>query len=219
MIDLSQVLVAVFDCDGGILESNQLKKEGFRETLRGEPSDQVEEFVTFHEFYSGVSRYVKLDYYFREIKKLGGFKTEVEKALQHCSSFVRVAVLSCDEVPGIRATLAYLKAQSVNCAVNSGGDEQELHKLFQARGLDEYLIEILGSPKKKTNNSEILKECGYLDRPGVYFGDSKSDLMGASKFGLDFVFINGVSEWTDGVAFCCNRHIPMIESCADLQIG
>lgn len=219
MIDLSQVSVAVFDCDGVILESNQLKTEGFRAALPGEPSEQVEEFVTFHKVNGGVSRYVKFEHYFREIKKLNGFEGELDQALRRYSDFVRAALLSCDEIPGIRATLESLKARSVPCAVNSGGDEAELRELFQVRGLDEYFAEILGSPKTKIDNLEILKQQGYLQGPGVYFGDAKSDLTAASEFGLDFVFVHGVSEWKDGVSYCSSREIPMIASFADLQIN
>ena len=219
MIDLKQFSVAIFDCDGVILDSNQLKTDGLWAALPGEPKDCVEEFITFHKCNGGVSRYVKFDYYFREIKKLDGFKAELKQALKRYSAFVCAGLLSCDEVPGIRPTLAYLKSRSVHCAVNSGGDEQELLELFQARKLNEYFVEILGSPKTKTDNLKIMKELGYLKGGGVYFGDAKSDLIAATEFGLDFIFVNGVSDWKDGVSFCSSRLIPMIESFVDLQLG
>lgn len=219
MIDLSQVSVAVFDCDGVILDSNPLKTEGFRAALPGEPPDRVEAFVAFHKANGGVSRYVKFDHYFREIKKLDHFAPELDQALQRYSDFVRAELLSCDEIPGIKIMLESLHRQSVPCAVNSGGDEAELHELFRTRGLDDHFVEILGSPKTKIDNLKVLKEKGYLEGPGVYFGDAKSDLTAAAEFGLDFVFVHGVSEWKDGVSYCSSHQIPMIENFMDLQIS
>ena len=66
---LEQFDYAIFDCDGVILDSNAIKTQAFREALPGEPEDLVEQLVSFHKATGGVSRYVKLEYFFKELKK------------------------------------------------------------------------------------------------------------------------------------------------------
>ena len=57
MFDLSKYKYALFDCDGVILQSNELKSAAFAGALAGEPEDLVAQFVAYHKENGGVSRY------------------------------------------------------------------------------------------------------------------------------------------------------------------
>ena len=48
MLDLTSYDVYIFDCDGVILNSNELKSEAFRDALAGEPRDKVNDLVNYH---------------------------------------------------------------------------------------------------------------------------------------------------------------------------
>ena len=56
---------------------------------------------------------------------------------------------------------------------------------------------IYGSPATKNENLNNIK----LD-DALYFGDARSDYVAANFFNIDFVYINGASEWEEGIRFC-----------------
>jgi len=196
---------AVFDCDGVILDSNEIKTQAFRESLPEQPEDLVDELVSYHQATGGISRYVKLEYFFKNLKGEADdskCRDLVEEALELFGTYCYESLVSCDEILGVRNTLTNLTAASIPMAVVSGAAEHELCRIFEVRGLSEYFEYVLGSPKTKIENMKWLKEQGFLCGNGVFFGDSRSDLDAAQYFGLEFVFVRGRSEWEDGDAKC-----------------
>lgn len=187
----------VFDCDGVILQSNQVKSNAFAAALEGEPSDAIAAFVAYHKAHGGISRYQKFAHYFEHMQPRDDAKVATQYALEKYASIVQAELLTCALIPGIEEYLQQLQRAGIPCAVNSGGDEQELHGVFAARGLAEYFKYIFGSPTGKQENMQRLKDLGFMQGAGVMFGDSKSDWLAAQAFGLDFVFITHETEWQD----------------------
>jgi len=191
----------VFDCDGVILKSNQLKSDAFAKALEGEPDHQVIEFVEYHKANGGISRYKKFAHYFHEMYPRPHADVAVEQALGKYAAIVKQGLIDCEMISGVHTALSTLQSAQVPCAVNSGGDEQELHQVFAARGLDQFFAYIFGSPTAKNDNMQRLKDQGFFTGRGVMLGDSKSDWQAASLFGLDFIYVQEESEWKDGAVF------------------
>lgn len=187
----------VFDCDGVILQSNQVKSNAFAAALEGEPADAIAAFVAYHKAHGGISRYQKFAHYFEHMQPRDDAKVATQQALGKYASIVQAELLTCALIPGIEAYLQHLQHAGIACAVNSGGDEQELHGVFAARGLAPYFQHIFGSPTGKQDNMQRLKDLGFMQGNGVMFGDSKSDWLAAQAFDLDFVFITHETEWND----------------------
>ena len=187
----------VFDCDGVILQSNQVKSNAFAAALEGEPFDAIAAFVAYHKAHGGISRYQKFAHYFEQMQPRDDAKVATQYALEKYASIVQAELLTCALIPGIEAYLRELNQAGVRCAVNSGGDEQELQGVFTARGLAPYFQHIFGSPTGKQENMQRLKDLGFQQGSGVMFGDSRSDWLAAQAFGLDFVFITHETEWQD----------------------
>ena len=57
----------IFDCDGVILNSNEIKTEAFRKTLQKYNLDAVDEFIKYHKENGGLSRYIKLENFLKNI--------------------------------------------------------------------------------------------------------------------------------------------------------
>ena len=55
------------------------------------------------------------------------------------------------------------------------------------------------------------KSKNFLKKPSVYFGDARSDMVVAEEFGLNFIFVAGVSEWKEGRSTCRQENLPAIE--------
>lgn len=215
--------VAIFDCDGVILQSNQMKSEAFVCALKGEEPELIEEFVEYHKNNGGVSRFVKFEYFFQHIKKQPQYDVELKKALDKYASITSEGLPKCELVPGIVDMLEYFKNERVPCYVASGGAQTEVRECLAEIGLSQYFEGIYGSPETKKEHLEALDERSQLSYPGVYFGDAKSDVDAAEAFKLDFVFISSCSEWGGGMGYCESRgvqHIPDFNSVAfDYQIS
>ncbi|TWX54056.1 HAD family hydrolase [Colwellia hornerae] len=195
---LSSYSVAIFDCDGVILDSNKIKSEAFGLALPDEDPALVKEFVEYHQQHGGISRYIKFEYFFKHIKKQTNYSKALESALTRYAALSKKGLLECSEIPGVRDILEYLNSMKTPCYVASGGDQQEIREVFKSRNLSIYFHGVFGSPLSKIDNLAQLKVDEKLISPGIFFGDARSDMEAANKYSLDFVYISGVSEWIDG---------------------
>lgn len=201
----------IFDCDGVILDSNRIKTDAFRKALSDEPVELVDRFIQYHKDNGGVSRYIKLQYYFNEIKKQKEFSQSLYDALEHFAAIVREALIKALMIEGVEAFLYLCQAHKVSCFVNSGGDQDELRKVFVERGIDHLFSMILGSPASKKENLAKLFADDRLSSPTVFCGDAYSDYLAAKAYKVDFIYVSGVSEWIEGVEFCSKNNVLVID--------
>jgi phosphoglycolate phosphatase-like HAD superfamily hydrolase len=206
----------VFDCDGVILNSNRIKTEAFRSVALRYGAEVAEALVQFHVQHGGVSRYRKFEHLLVNI--LG--KTEVEKEVQILASAYGECVyrelLQCEIASGLHE----LRKASADHAwmVVSGGDEVELRRVFEARGLDTLFDRgIHGSPSTKDAILQRELSSDNLELPALFVGDSRYDHEAAQRAGLQFVFVHGWSEFQGWQAYCATHQIPIIEKLADLR--
>jgi phosphoglycolate phosphatase-like HAD superfamily hydrolase len=202
--------VFFFDCDGVILDSNEVKSSAFSQALPDEPLDLVEKFIRYHKENGGVSRYTKFSHFFREIKRITDFQKEYELALARYEAITREALLSCPCIPGVMPLLRHLRGSGKRIYVVSGGAENELHEVFAKRNLATYFDGIYGSPKTKIENMATIIETDGCFDDAIYFGDAKSDYLAAKQYGANFVFVAGKSEWQEGNDFCNRNGIEAI---------
>jgi len=195
MFDLSKYKYALFDCDGVILQSNELKSAAFAGALAGEPEDLVAQFVAYHKENGGVSRYVKFEYYFKNIKGEKNIQDKVDKALTDYADIVFDQLKKVDYVPGVIPVIEYFYKRNIPCYVVSGGDQKELRKVFSFRGIGHLFVDILGSPVTKNEHVASLVQSNAVAYPSIFFGDSRSDMIAATENGSDFCFVSQFSEW------------------------
>lgn len=200
----------VFDCDGVILDSNRIKSDGFRKALEGEPPELIDKFIQYHQENGGVSRYVKLQYYFTEIKKQKNYAHELDDALVRFALIVKQELLNASLVEGVEDFLHFCQSNKIPCFINSGGDQKELRQVFLERGLDQFFSKILGSPKSKKQNLEKLFVEKLLSPSTLFYGDAYSDFLAAKTYEIDFIYVSTVSEWAGGLQFCLENKIPVI---------
>ena len=198
MIDLQKYDFYIFDCDGVILDSNNIKSIAFAEALVDEPSSMIEEFIEYHKKNGGISRYEKFRYYFEEMKKSDKVELEIKMALYNYANIIFESLLKCNYIPGVIKFIEILFKSSKTLFVVSGSDEKELKKIFRERSIDIYFNKIYGSPINKIENTK--KVLDSLDglKNGVFFGDSQIDYKAAKNFNIEFIYVKTASEWIDG---------------------
>ncbi len=187
--------VVIFDCDGVILDSNQIKTNAFVKALEDEPAELVGKFIEYHQANGGVSRYVKFKYFYTDIKKSYDPK-KVESALIKYASIVEKELVTCDYIPGFENFIDRLDQNDIPCYVNTGSDEKELIEVFKQRNILNKFESILGAPNTKEENIERIFDRIH-DKRVLYFGDAKKDLYVAREYDYDFIFIYSRSDWKE----------------------
>lgn len=176
----------VFDFDGVILESADVKTKAFRALFASHP-DQVDEIVDLHERHGGVSRYVKFDMIYRDILKIP--LTPARKA-ELGREFERLAldqVVQCPMVAGARELLDGLRRR-VPMTVVSGTPDAELAAIVARRGLDGYFTELHGgSREKRAIVADMVRARSWRPQRMIMVGDAITDHDAARANGIPFV--------------------------------
>lgn len=182
----------IFDFDGVIIESFDIKTQAFRELFKY--SDKVEEIVEYHKQNGGVSRYKKFKYIYSEILKQPLDDKTFNDLGERFSNLVVEEIKKCPYVPG---AIEFIRSNSnkLKLFIASGTPEEELKAIVAARDITKYFKGIYGSPAVK---SEILR--GILGRENmdkkdvIFIGDTITDYNEATKIGVPFIVrINSLS--------------------------
>lgn len=194
----------VFDCDGVILDSNIVKTNAFRLALSDEPKNDVDKLIEFHLSNGGITRQKKFEHYFYQIKH----EHDPQQVISASNRFAKICekeLMEVSFVPGIESFLRRYKKPSY---VVTGGNELEVIKILKHKGVFPYFQKILGNPNSKDTNMSTLNESNCFKGRGLYFGDAALDYQLATKYGLDFMFISGYSDWQLGLSFCNTNNLP-----------
>ena len=68
-MNLSKIKILIYDFDGVICQSVNIKTEAFRELYKHQSKDKIEEFIDFHYKHGGVSRFKKIEHMETKILK------------------------------------------------------------------------------------------------------------------------------------------------------
>lgn len=184
---MMEIKAIIFDFDGVLVESVDVKTQSFAEMYKPYGEDIVRLVTAYHLENGGISRYEKFRYY--EEHLLGkSVCADNEKILAETfSKLVKDAVISAPFVPGAFEFLSSYRNDFV-FFIASGTPEEELKEIVTLRGLDQFFIAVYGAPAKK---EEIINEICMrheLEKCSVLMvGDSLSDYKGALAAGVHFV--------------------------------
>jgi len=185
---LSDYEVYIFDCDGVILDSNQLKIEAMKNTLMAHFSDQnmIEECLEYFRNNFGKSRFHHVAHFLEKIFMIATKKqSEIELLiLEDFSRQCRTLYISAELTPHFTSFVEQCGGKRY---VASGSEQSELRDVFYQRNLDKHFDGIYGSPTPKTEIIQRIIE-QEQNTNAVMFGDSESDMLSAQQNAIDFVF-------------------------------
>lgn len=183
----------IFDCDGVLLKSNQIKNNVFFEIAKKYYGEELANiFIKYVENTAGISRYEKFNHLINLGIEKYSKEFELNILLNEFSDKIFTELIECEITPGIEC----LKKSTIqNKLVISGSDQKELRQVFKHKGLyNLFKDDIYGSPKnkyqivqKKINENKIIY-------PVIFFGDSEYDYNVSKHFNFDFIFLYN---WTD----------------------
>ncbi|MFV0565527.1 MAG: HAD family hydrolase [Flavobacteriaceae bacterium] len=183
-----------WDFDGVIIDSMSVRDWGFREVFKDFTELQVDRLINYHRSNGGLSRYVKIRYFYEEIlgKQISG--EEVMKYADEFSKLMKEELVNPKNL--IIDSVFFIKEnyQKYNFHIVSGSDQEELRFLCKKLGLYPCFISIYGSPTpKKQLVASLLEKGGYNTHEVCLIGDSINDFEAAKANNITFIGYNNIS--------------------------
>jgi len=176
----------VFDFDGVIIESTQIKTEAFRMLFSQWP-EKIEEILSYHRNNMGISRFVKFKYIFEEVLKIPYSEKLGSELGKRFSELVIEKVKNAPFVDGAKEFLE-TKYRRYSLFIASGTPQKELEDIISFRRLDVYFKAVFGAPLTKGEIiRDIIKKYTLLPCEMVFVGDARTDKEAAEEVGIPFV--------------------------------
>src|SRR6185369_7529737 len=142
------IRAVLFDFDGVISESFDVKTRAFAQLFEGYGPEVVEKVVAHHLAHGGVSRFVKIRHYHQAFLGKELDEAKLDEWCRRFSDIVLDAVVAAPFVPGALELLEECHKRYA-CFVVSGTPQEEMEQIVSRKGLGRYFVEIHGSPRTK----------------------------------------------------------------------
>ena len=184
----------IWDFDGVIIDSSEIRVFAFREMLKDYPLNMVNKLIDFHKKNDGLSRYIKIDYFFSDIIDENLDKQERTKMLKEFGLICSKKLDNKELL--IKDTLQFIvnNHSEKNFHIASGSDNYELNTLCRSLDLSAFFKSINGSPEaKKDIVGRIILENSYAILETCLIGDSVNDYDAAIFNKIQFFAFNNIT--------------------------
>jgi phosphoglycolate phosphatase-like HAD superfamily hydrolase len=182
----ARVLQAIiFDFDGVIVESLEVKTDAFAQLFSGHP-EHVDAVVRLHVENQGLSRYEKFKIIYRDFLRRPLGDDELARLDREFSALVYERVVACEFVAGAPEFLARV-SRDLRLFVASATPQAELVSIVGARGLTSRFAGVFGSPRGKAEIIAGILDDGVAAEAALCVGDALSDYRAASANGIAFI--------------------------------
>ncbi len=216
VLKIEKYKIFLFDCDGVLLDSNDIKVNAFYEAVKHHSKSGARELAAYHKTTGGIGRFIKFRYFFENImKRTDDYTEDYNEALENFSRASYSELLSCQFTKGMEAFLNKLPPNTQKYVI-SGTEQNELQKILQERDLSKYFNGIFGTPASKDEIfADILKKKENNDDV-IYFGDAQKDYEVAMEFNTDFVFVSGYTAFSDWKSFLAEKGVKIVKDFAEI---
>ena len=191
--------VIIFDFDGVIAESVDIKTKAFAELFKKEGRAVESKIVEYHLANAGVSRYDKFRYIYKNILKRDLSDKEFNAL---CKRFAGLAMESVVVAPYVKGATAFLKdnAEIYDYFIVTATPQEEMDAILKKRGIAGFFIGVYGAPLKKADSvRSIVDREAVAPEKVVYVGDALSDYKAAKENNVNFIarVSQGVAVFSD----------------------
>ena len=177
----------IFDFDGVLVESTDVKTNAFAAIYRHYGEDTANKAVAYHLEHAGISRHVKFSHLHQTLLGIRLSGEEIARLGVQFSRLVLDAVVAAPWVPGAREFLDAHHA-TLPLFVASGTPDEELKTIVAKRGMQRYFRSTHGTPETKGEIiAGIINRHGFNPREVLIVGDAIADLNGAQQAGARFI--------------------------------
>lgn len=191
MKSIKNVKAIVFDFDGVIIDSMDIRDYGFRKILDKHPKDKVEELIKYHRINAGLSRFHKIKYFYNNILEKEISEDEILNYANEFSIIMKNELIK--EKYLIREWVDFISKnyKKYSMHIASGSEENELRYICDKLGIGNYFESINGSPVHKNELvKNIIEKNNYDRKYTVMIGDSINDYEAANINEIRFIGYN-----------------------------
>lgn len=189
----SQIKTIFWDFDGVILDSMPIRDFGFVKIFEEFDKELVDKLLEYHTLNGGLSRYVKIRYFYNILLKEDVSDEKVQELADKFSIIMKTELTNKKYL--IKETVDFIEKnyQNYNFHIVSGSDGKELNYLCKELDLTKYFKTIEGSPTPKNDLvKKILEKYKYDPKESILIGDSINDYEAANANGIKFYGYNNV---------------------------
>ena len=188
-INFDEINAILFDFDGVLAESMNVKTEAFKKLFEKFGPDVVKKVVNHHIENGGISRYEKIRHYYSEFLNKSLSDEEVNTIAEKFSTLVVDKVVESEWVKGVKDFLEKYY-NHIDFYVVSGTPQKELELIIKKRNMQKYFKGVYGTPATKPEiTRNIIKDNNYDKEKIIFIGDSLSDYKAAEKSKIGFLGI------------------------------
>ena len=192
----------VFDCDGVILDSVDVKTRAFGQIVEEHGPEAVARMNEYHLANGGISRFKKFEWFYREVLGRQITQNELKTLGDRFSQLAFDGVMNAPMVTGAFECIKKLHNQ-IPMYVASGAPQDELTVVLEARNLTSFFKGVYGTPPNKTELlSRIIEKAGIAPKNTLMVGDSSTDLDAAQSCGAQFFGVGAgfaATQWPFGL--------------------
>ena len=178
----------IFDFDGTLVDSIDVKTNAFAEIY--EPYGQliVEKVIKYHIKNGGISRFDKFEYFHNKYLKKQIDSNQILALSDKFSNIVIDKVVDSPFFPGV---LEFISNRSnFKKFISTATPQVEIVKILKREKIFNFFDFVQGSPASKSEHiQQIMKKYKYNSKEIIYVGDTKSDYMAALKNEVLFVSV------------------------------
>lgn len=177
--------LAVFDLDGVILETIDCKTKAFRE-LYSEYGEEIQNKIEDHHLRNGgISRFEKIKFYHKNFLNINLSEDDFKSQLSKFSQLVLAEVYNSKFVENVEYFIKELSKKFV-LVLSTGTPTEEAKKILNYKKIDNFFINIFGSPDSKLSHLQGLFKYNQYNKK-IFFGDALSDYEAAMKYKMNFI--------------------------------
>ena len=184
---MNKIKVIIFDYDGVIAESVNVKTEAFAELYKPFGSKVVKKVIEHHEANGGVSRFEKFKIYHKKFLSQELDDNKLKELNLEFSNLVLQKVIDSPYVKGAHDFISshYDKYQFY---ISTGTPSNEIEIILQKKNIRKFFKKVYGSPEKKDLHvKKILEDVDCKKNEVVFVGDALSDRNAARLNGINFI--------------------------------
>jgi phosphoglycolate phosphatase-like HAD superfamily hydrolase len=177
----------IFDFDGVILESINIKSEAFAYIYSEYEKDIIEKIVAHHRANGGMSRYKKFQFYHKNFLNKKITQKDIKILDKKFSEFVMRKIRQVPFVEGVKNFIE-THYQNYQMFISTGAPQYEVEKVAEIRNIKHFFKKIYGSPATKIEHiKSILLENNLHPSQVVFIGDGTTDKISANQTNLHFI--------------------------------